>query len=165
MQISSTLAFAAAPDRVAAMFIDPGFATWLGSEVGALNVTATPLERGLSAVYTIASPEAAALFLGPHMTLVQTTSWDESPAADKTRGGRLTMSLDGLPASADGPLSLTPTPTGSEVTYAADFHVRVPVIGGKLEKLVGANLTKLLDSLGRIGTSWLDQHPEPRTAG
>jgi len=155
MHITSELAFAGAPARVAAMLADPDFATHLGEELHAENTTVSALDGGLAAVYSLPTPEVAARVLGRTMTLTQTTTLDPEARPDGTRTGRLTMTLAGIPAKADGPVTISPTEAGSAMRYEADFVVRIPLVGRRVEQLGVDNLQKAINTLQRVGNDWL----------
>ena len=154
MQITSTLSFIAPPDRVAHMLTNPKFAEHVGAEIKADNVTTTILTDGMTSVFTMISPEAARKLLGPTMTITETVTWQPaSPSGART--GRLTLSVTGVPALADGPLRLGPTPTGSQVIYDADFAVKIPLFGKKIEKMAEQYLTNIIKACEKVGNEWL----------
>jgi len=159
MRITSTLTFTAPPDRVAEMFSNPDFANHVGTELHADNVTVTQIDNGLTAVFTLATPQSASRILGRQMTLTQTTSFTADVTPDGSRTGRLTMTLAGIPAAADGPLHLRPAgPAGSTMTYDADFVVRIPLVGQKIEQMAASNLEKAIATFEHVGNTWLADH-------
>ena len=153
----STLSFAASCDRVADMLVNPLFAHHVAAEIRADNVTTTDIEGGLTAVFTLVSPSAARRFLGPNMTITETTTW-EQPLADGVRIGRLTLSMAGVPARADGPLDLKPTPTGSLMVYDADFTVKIPLFGKKIEQMAETYLINIIQACESVGNKWLAEN-------
>jgi hypothetical protein len=44
---------------------------------------------------------------------------------------------------------------GSRLTFRATVQVRVPIIGGKLENIIGARLTELVAAEQRFTTEWI----------
>ena len=152
--MTSTLIFAAPPGTVAAMFIDPEFAARLATEMHAENFTVSIIDNGLTAVYTVASPDATKNFLGETMTVTQTTAWDAGTGPVRT--GRLTMSVTGMPAVSDGPLRLTATEEGSLLVYDAEFVVSVPLVGRVLEEMASQNLSRMIAALQQVGDAWLE---------
>ena len=158
MKTTLTLNYAASCDRVAAMLVDPGFAAYVGEAAHANNVTVTPIDHGVTSVLTVDSPESARMILGHEMSITQTITW-EDPSADGSRRGQMTMSLSGLPASLAGPLFLRPAPEGSTVVYDADFHVRVPLVGKKMEKKFEEYLEKIIHACEEFGNKWLADNP------
>jgi hypothetical protein len=160
MRIMSTLAFAAQPDRVATMFISPSFAGHIAKEVKAQNLTMTSIDNGLTAVFTMDSPNVgvAQRILGPYLTLTKTVTWEDS-APDSTRLGRLTITVAGVPATVDGPLRLNEAPHGSSVVYTAELNVAIPLVGKKIEQMVEGYLSQIMAAWERVGNSWLKENP------
>jgi len=154
MKTTLTLNFNASCDRVADMLIDPEFTQFVGDTLNAENVTVTPIPEGLTAVITVATPENAGKIFGRQMTLTETITWEE-PSEEGSREGRMTMTMSGVPASLTGPTTLNPTPEGSAMLYEADFSVRIPLIGKKIEKLVEEYLEKLIEAFEAFGNQWL----------
>jgi len=156
------MAFAAGPGRVADMFISPGFADHLGAATESDSVTTSPVDRGLQAVFTSPTPDVpmARQLLGPKVTITETVTWDD-PGENGARTGRLALALAGLPAGADGPLVLEPSPTGSSVVYDAELRVRIPLLGKKLEQMVEGYARKMIDALQSIGNEWLAGATDP----
>ena len=153
--MTSTLSFAAPPETVAAMFIDPEFAARLATAMHAENFTVTIIDNGLTAVYTIPSPEVTKKLLGATMTVTQTTAWDMTTGPVRT--GRLTMSVTGMPAVSDGPLRLEASEGGASLVYEADFVVSVPLVGRLLEEMASQNLSRMLGALQQVGDAWLEE--------
>jgi len=156
MKIASTLNFAGSPERVALMLVDPDFSVRLGEEAEALNVETSCVPNGLVTTYSLATPDSGVVrtVLGPQMTWTQTLVWDPVNP-DGTRPGRLTMTLSGVPAGADGTLLVSPAPAGSTVAYESDLTVRIPLAGPKLEQLAAGYLRDALSAIQRAGDIWL----------
>ncbi|MDR0488850.1 MAG: DUF2505 domain-containing protein [Propionibacteriaceae bacterium] len=158
MQITSTLSFTAAPNRVADMLTNPKFADHVGAEIKADNVTTTNLDDGMTSVFTMISPEAARKILGPTMTITETVTWQPA-SPNGARTGRLTLSVAGVPATSDGPLRLGPTPSGSQMIYDADFSVKIPLFGKKIEKMAEQYLSNVIKACEKVGNEWLTSNP------
>ena len=158
MQITPTFAFRGSPDRVASMLVNPSFAQHVGAKIKADNVTVTDIDRGLTAVFTVVTPDAARRIMGSMMSVTETVTWSD-PSPDGSRKGRLTMSVAGVPASIDGPIDLSPTSTGSDMVYDADFTVRIPLMGRKIEQMAHKYLAQMVETCEQVGNEWLDNNP------
>jgi Protein of unknown function (DUF2505) len=66
-------------------------------------------------------------------------------------------SVEGAPANVSGTAVLSPTAesVGSRLESRLTVQVRVPLIGGKLEKIVGAQLADLVRAEQRFTTEWI----------
>jgi hypothetical protein len=92
-------------------------------------------------------------FLPADGRVTQTDEWG-GPRADGTRTGTWSVQLPGAPASLGGTLLLEPLPAGpgqpsparqpgSRYTVAGEVTVRVPLVGGRAEKLIAEMVVKL----------------------
>lgn len=66
-------------------------------------------------------------------------------------------SIVGAPVSLEGTAVLEPIGRtgGSRLTFQVTVHVRVPIIGGKLENIIGARLAELIAAEQRFTTEWI----------
>ena len=160
MRITSTLHFTASPSDVAAMLIDPTFAEHVGEEIKAAKVTTAEVDKGMSARFSVGSPDAAARILGPTMVITDTVTW-EKPHEDGSRLGFMSFSMEGIPASAEGPLRLKEVEGGSEMVFDADFTVRIPLVGKRIEQMAHQSLTSIIAACEQVGNRWLEANARP----
>jgi hypothetical protein len=88
--------------------------------------------------------------------LVHTETW--SPIDGGRVRGEVTVDLTGAPLSARGAGLLTPAADGSQLAYTATVAVRVPLIGGPIESLIGGQLTGWLREIQQFTTEWIATH-------
>jgi len=69
------------------------------------------------------------------ITLIQTDTWDAN-----TRRGSLNIEFKGMPVKLLCQMRLEDRPNGTHHTLDFDIRVNVPLIGGKLEKLLAEDL-------------------------
>jgi hypothetical protein len=114
-----------------------------GASTSTVVVDQTQPARGI--------PSFAKKFVGDQIQIVQRESWgdDDDPAAD------LTVELPGKPGRFDGRIELRPDGTGTVETVTGNVQVKVPLVGGKLEGLVGDLLKSALNAEQRVGRGWL----------
>jgi Protein of unknown function (DUF2505) len=74
--------------------------------------------------------------------------------------GEVSVELSGAPLSARGAGLLTPVGDGSQLTYTATVAVKVPLIGGAIEKFIGSQLTTWIREIQQFTTAWIDGHGE-----
>ena len=79
------------------------------------------------------------------------------PVAEGAAQGTVAGSIVDAPVNLTGEASLTPiTETGgSRLVFRATVQVRVPIIGGKLENIIGAQLAELVAAEQRVTTKWI----------
>jgi hypothetical protein len=148
--------YAAAAEEVRTMLQDPEFRervctaqhalehsvdiTGAGDRT-AVQVTRTQSMKG--------APSVAVKLTGDRVTVVQRESWTGPLDAD------FAMEIPGKPGHLRGTLSLRDTPDGCDEVVVGDVKVQVPLVGGKLEKLIGDILERALRREGEVGAAWL----------
>jgi len=157
MKTTLTLNYTASCDRVAAMLVDPEFAAYVGEAAHATSTEVTPIDHGLTTVMTMDTPDSARMFLGKKMHLTQTITC-EDPSPDRSRKGQMSLTMSGAPISLAGPILLHPAPEGSTIVYDMEFHIRIPLVGKKLEGKVEGYLEQIIQGCEEFGNQWLDQH-------
>ena len=80
-----------------------------------------------------------------------------SPVSGGVAMATVTGSILDAPANVAGTAELSPTAksAGSRLECRITVHVRVPLIGGKLENFVGARLADLVGAEQRFTTQWI----------
>jgi hypothetical protein len=79
------------------------------------------------------------------------------PVSDGAAQGSVAGSIVDAPVNLTGEASLSPiTETGgSRLVFRATVQVRVPIIGGKLENIIGGQLAELVAAEQRFTTKWI----------
>lgn len=159
MKFSKTIRFDAPPGAVFAMLGDSAFREEVCRAVGAdsYDVSVTSTETTFEAMVETSSPvdgmpTIVRKFLGSTLTLHQVERWT-SPTV-----GTMEVSLPGTPGSFRGTIVLGPDGpdgTGSAQTVEADIKVGVPLVGSKIEAMIGSGLGHVLKVQARVGADWL----------
>ena len=94
-------------------------------------------------------PSFARKFVGDEIEIVQTELWGSADHGD------ITMEIPGKPGDISGTTRLRES--GGTTTETVDLTVKVgiPLVGGKLEGLVGDLLLKALKAENVVGRAWL----------
>ena len=74
---------------------------------------------------------------------------------DATTAATLVVEIPGKPGDLDGRHHLAADGDGTVETVAGDVKVKVPVIGGKLEGLIGRPAAAALGTEQQVGRAWL----------
>jgi hypothetical protein len=79
------------------------------------------------------------------------------PITDGTARAALAGEIVGAPATLTGTATLSPAAEsgGSRVDFEVSVHVQVPLIGGKLEGIIGAQLAAVVEAEQRFTASWI----------
>jgi uncharacterized protein YndB with AHSA1/START domain len=158
MRFRHELRYDAPPAAVFAMLADPAFreAACAAQDVISAEVT---LERtGDGFVLTIDQqqrtddlPSFARAFAGDSTQAIQREEW-----ADRT-GGTLRIDAPGKPSSVAGTITLEADGAGTTETVELELKVKVPLIGGKLERLLAEKITAGMDAEHEVGLTYLNR--------
>lgn len=156
MRFRRELAYEAGPDEVFAMLADPSFRERVAAaqQVVSVEVTSTPRGDGLTLVVdqvqdTGSLPAIAKKIAGDTTRAVVHEEW-----ADRT-GGTVEITAPGKPTKAAGTVTLQPDGAGTRHVIELDVTVKVPLVAGKLEKLMIDNIDQGLTVEHSVGRAWL----------
>lgn len=152
--------YAAPPDRVRAMFLDPAFRERVCQSQKAIDHTVEVREEGSATVVEVTrtqsmagAPAAATKVVGNSIRVLQRERWTGPDTAE------LTMEIPGRPGHLRASVRLRATPGGCEEEFSGEAKVNIPFVGGKLEQLVSQILTKALVREAEVGQAWLAGSP------
>lgn len=156
MRFEHTLRYDAAPEEVFAMLGEAVFrervceaqhATEATAEVDGVDDTMTVQVDQKRPAEGI--PSFARKFVGDTIHIVQREEW--SSATDAS----LDVTIPGKPGHLKGTITLRAEGGGTVETVAGDLRVAIPLVGGKIEVLVGELLEHALETEQRVGNAWL----------
>jgi hypothetical protein len=101
-------------------------------------------------------PAVATQFLHGDLQVVRNEKW--GPVGGGEAHGEVTGHIPGAPASLVGKATLRPTATGSRLEFTATVEVNIPLLGGKVESLIGGALADLFIAEQRFTTAWITQN-------
>lgn len=155
MRLHHELTYDAAPDAVLAMVTDPAYWDKVAVATGALSSVATVEQADGTTTMVIDQeqevvgvPSFAKKFVGDSTRAITTTVWTGATASH-------TVDTPGKPTSITGTATVSAKGSGSVLSYDLEVKASVPLIGGKLEKLV---LELYADGLAKeqaAGAAWL----------
>ena len=102
-------------------------------------------------------PGLVAKFVPGEMKIVQDEMW--RPDGDRQVRGQLSVSASGGLGSCRAEAWLAPAGSGSQLRFAGRMEVKIPLVGRKLEKSIGASLAKSLPAGLHFTTEWIAEHP------
>ncbi len=94
-------------------------------------------------------PSFAKKFVGDTIHIRQREEW--SSATDAV----LDVAIPGKPGHLEGTITLRPDGDGTVETVAGELKVGIPIVGGKIEVLIGELLEHALQTEERVGKAWL----------
>jgi hypothetical protein len=146
------LSYAAAPDAVHAMLTDPAFREESLERQHVLRGSAKAEGEHVTIeqVQSAASlPSFARKLVGDEIVILQQEWWTSATAAD------VHVTIPGKPGEMSGTIRLSPEGDGTLEVVEMTIRVGIPLVAGKIEKLVADMLGKALDKEHEAGQDWL----------
>ena len=98
-------------------------------------------------------PGAVTRVIRGDVTLASTETW--TPEADRQVSGQIITSVSGGLGSCRAQSWLTPAGSGSLLRFQGVVQVKIPLVGGALEKSLGANLAQNVPGVMRFTSDWI----------
>jgi len=156
MKFSHRLTYDAAPADVLAMLADPAFREKVCVAMRAtrrdVSIDGAPESMKVVVDQTQPAkgiPSFAKKFVGDEIQIVQHEQWKGGS------GATLKVEIPGKPGALDGSIALSQNGSGTVEAVEGDIKVKIPMIGGKLEALIGDLLASALRTEERVGKAWL----------
>lgn len=157
MKISKQWTLPATPDEVYALSIDPEYQEEICEEAGALSHRSTVTEQGPGHEVKVQRvmpsgdvPDLLKKLVGDTVDVTQIITWG-ARQADGSRDGTLDVSIKGQPINMKGTTSLRPDGDGTAVDVSADLKAKIPLVGGKIEKLSAPEIIKAIGAEETVG--------------
>ena len=101
-------------------------------------------------------PDLVAKLLPGELKILHSETW--RPVGDRQVRGQVNISVAGGLGSARGEAWLAPAGNGSQLRVTARVAVKIPLAGGQLENLIGANLAVSIPAGQRFTATWIAEH-------
>jgi hypothetical protein len=101
-------------------------------------------------------PALAAKFFPSTWQVLQSETW--SPIDGGQVRGEVSIVTRGAPGSGVGKILLAPAPTGSRLKCTATVEFKIPLVGGKIESVVGRGLAHQISIIQRFTAKWIAEH-------
>ncbi len=156
MKFSHQLTYEAAPTDVHAMLADPQFREKVCAAMHSVrhDVSIDPSGNGMKVVVDQTQPADgippfAKKIVGDEIRIVQREIWSNASAST------LAVEIPGKPGDLKGDIALAADGDGTVETVTGDIKVKIPMLGAKLEGLIGDLLRSALRTEERVGRAWL----------
>ena len=153
--LSYELTYDAPLADVAAMLSDPEFRKAVCDAQRALSrsvtVNGTTKSGSVAIDYTQAAtgiPSFAKRIVGDTIEIVQREEWSGDRA-------RLEMTIPGKPGDMSGSITLAESAGTTVERIAVEIRVNVPLVGGKIERLIESILVRAFKKENQVGREWL----------
>jgi hypothetical protein len=101
-------------------------------------------------------PPLMANFVPGDLKLLYRETW--RPTVDSQVRGESHVSASGGLGSSRAENWLTTAGTTSQLRSTGKVHVKIPLVGGKLEKMIGASLANSIPATLHYTTTWIAEH-------
>jgi hypothetical protein len=101
-------------------------------------------------------PGLVAKFVPGDLKILNCETW--RPVGDRQVRGQVNISVSGGLGSGRAEAWLAPASNGSQLRYAVRVEVNIPLVGGTLEKSIGAGLAESFPAVQRFTTPWIAEH-------
>ena len=101
-------------------------------------------------------PGLVANFVPGELKMVHTETW--TPDGDGQVRGQVSVSVPGGLGSCHAKTWLAPADNGSQLRFTGRVEVKIPLVGGNLEKSIGANLAQNIPAVVRFTTTWVAEN-------
>lgn len=159
MKFRNEIRYDAPPAQVFEMLADPGFREAVCEAMDVISADVDVQRDGDGFELTIDQlqktddlPGFARTFAGDSTQAIQREVWQSSS------GGSLTIEAPGKPTKVSGTIRLEPDGAGTKEVVELEIKVKVPLIGGKLEKLMAEKVESGMDVEQGVGAAWLSEH-------
>lgn len=101
-------------------------------------------------------PAVIARALPGDTKILRTESW--RPAGDGQVHGEVTIAARGVPGSGAGTTVLEPVSGGCRLRFRGTLEVRIPLVGGRIEKYIADLIAKEVPEMHRFTSDWVSAH-------
>jgi hypothetical protein len=134
-----------------------------GADAAVLDAMTVDAGRGISIATTLCIsrcrlPALAAQFHPGDLEVVRSEQW--SAIRDRTAHARVIGKVLRAPARLSGDAVLESTATGCTLHFTATVQVDIPLVGGKVESFIGAQLAGLMTAEQRFTSQWVAQEDQ-----
>ena len=159
MQFTQSVSYPGTVDEVVAMYLTPAYLERrFGQFVVEGSQTVSVEGERVSFAGTVRPeliPAAAARFVKSDLRITFTEEWARGEAGATSR---TSVTVDGAPVSVEATSTLAPADAGSVRVVTGNVSVRVPLLGGRIEKEAVSHLGRVVEREQALAAQWLGEH-------
>ena len=159
MQFTQSVSYPGTVDEVVAMYLTPAYLERrFGQFVVDGSSTVSVEGERVSFAGTVRPeliPAAASRFVKSDLRIAFTEEWATNEAGATSR---TSVTVDGAPVSVEATSTLSPSDAGCTRDVSGNLSVRVPLLGGRIEKEAVAHLGRVVEREQALATQWLEEH-------
>ncbi|MCC2592797.1 DUF2505 domain-containing protein [Tessaracoccus sp. OS52] len=154
MQLTYHHTYNGTPEQVVALMRNKDFIADVAKHAGATSHEVTVEGTVVTLRMSLPVPGEVARFVGKDVNMVQRFEWG-SPQADGTSRGNVDVDVKGMPINVAAVAVLKPLGEATAGDYSGDLNVKLPLVGGKVEKMVAPFIEKAFAGIERRAQEWL----------
>ena len=159
MQFTQSISYPGTVDEGVAMYLTPAYLERrFGQFVVDGSSTVSVEGERVSFAGTVRPeliPAAASRFVKSDLRIAFTEEWATNEAGATSR---TSVTVDGAPVSVEATSTLSPSDAGCTRDVSGNLSVRVPLLGGRIEKEAVAHLGRVVEREQALATQWLEEH-------
>lgn len=159
MEFTQSVSYPGTVEEVVAMYLTPDYQQRRFGSFVVEGSESVAVEGERITFSSTARPEllpaAASRFVKGALHISFTEEWtrDEAGARSRTR-----VTVDGAPVSVEATSTLAPADAGSVRVVTGNVSVRIPLLGGRIEKEAVAHLGRVVAREQALAANWLEEH-------
>ena len=159
MQFTQSVSYPGTVDKVVAMYLTPAYLERrFGQFVVEGSSTVSVEGERVSFAGTMRPeliPAAAARFVKSDLRVTFTEEWATNEAGATSR---TSVTVDGAPVSVEATSTLASADAGCTREVSGNVSVRVPLLGGRIEKEAVTHLGRVVEREQALAAQWLEEH-------
>jgi hypothetical protein len=100
-------------------------------------------------------PAAIGRMLPGDTAITRTERWRSATHDDEQAHGEFEISARGVPSSGSGTMVLSPVPAGSRLQVRGAVEVRIPMLGGRIERYVTDLIARDVPQMQQFTADWI----------
>jgi len=159
LEFSQSVTYPGTVDEVVAMFLSSGYQERRFGSFVVEGSSSTVVEGERITFSGTVRPElippAASRFVKGDLRVTFVEEWSREEAVARSRS---TVTVEGAPVSFRAVSVLSPSGQGAERDVTGDVSVRIPLLGGRIEKEAVARAGRVIERERELAASWLEEH-------
>lgn len=159
MQFTQSISYPGTVDEVVAMYLTPAYLERRFGQFVVEGSSTVSVEGERASFAGTVRPElipaAASRFVKSDLRVTFTEEWATNEAGATSR---TSVTVDGAPVSVEATSTLSPSDAGSAREVSGNVSVRVPLLGGRIEKEAVTHLGRVVEREQALATNWLEEH-------
>ena len=159
MQFTQSISYPGTVDEVVAMYLTPAYLERRFGQFVVEDSSTVSVEGERASFAGTVRPElipaAASRFVKSDLRVTFTEEWATNEAGATSR---TSVTVDGAPVSVEATSTLSPSDAGSAREVSGNVSVRVPLLGGRIEKEAVTHLGRVVEREQALAAQWLEEH-------